>query len=82
MKILQNCYQVLPAGGRLFICDAIINEPNAPNLGKLIDIEMIVMTTGKERTVDEFKTLIEASGFAFEGIVDTPGPHSVICGRK
>ncbi len=82
LAILRNCYDALPAGGKIFICDCVITEPNQPNFGALLDIEMLVMTTGKERTVAEFKALIEGAGFNFEGITPTPGPHSIITGRK
>jgi SAM-dependent methyltransferase len=82
IKILKNCHRALPEGGRVFIAENIIGLPNEQSLGKLIDIEMLVMTTGKERTEKEFKVLLEKSGFNFLGITKTPGPLSIVSGSK
>ena len=82
LKILKKCYDALPEGGKIFICDSVIKEPNEPSFGTLIDIEMLIMTTGKERTEAEFKVLVEGAGFNFDGITPTPGPHSIVTGSK
>lgn len=81
-SILRSCRRALPAGGRVLVVDAVIGPGNAPELGKLIDLEMLVMTgKGRERTEAEFRSLLEASGFRLERIVPTASPVSVVEGR-
>jgi predicted transcriptional regulator len=82
IKILRNCYKALPDGGKIFIAENIIGPPNEPSLGKLLDLEMLVMTTGKERTEGEFKSLLERAEFKFMGITNTEGPLSIVTGIK
>lgn len=82
LKILKNCHKALPEGGKIFIAENIIGPPNEFSLGKLLDMEMLVMTTGKERTEGEFKNLLENAGFKFKGVTQTAGPLSIITGLK
>jgi len=48
---------------------------------KLLDINMLVMTGGRERTAEEFAALYRASGFELVRIVPTGPMLSVIEGR-
>lgn len=82
IKILKNCHKALSEGGKVFIAENIIGPPNEPSLGKLLDMEMLVMTTGEERTEEQFKTLLEKAGFKFMGVTKTPGPLSIVTGLK
>jgi len=82
IKILKNCYKALPEGGKVFIAENIIGSPNEPSLGKLLDLEMLVMCTGQERTEEEFKSLLEKAGFKFMGVTKTQGQLSIVTGLK
>jgi hypothetical protein len=48
---------------------------------RIMDINMMVMTGGKERTAAEWHTLLNAHGFTIDEIVPTPSPLSVIAAR-
>jgi len=80
--ILKNCYRSLPEGGKIFLGENVLSGPNQPGLGKLLDMEMLVMTTGKERSEKEFKNLLEGVGFKYMGVTPTEGPLSIITGQK
>lgn len=83
IKILQNCHQVMPENGKVLVVEAVISGPNEPSVGKLIDIEMLTMTTGgRERTASEYKELFAAAGFKLTNIIPTPSNVSVIEGVK
>lgn len=73
IKILSNIYKAMPAGGRLLIIDSVIPDDsrNTPHAGKLLDINIMAMTTGKERTLNEFKVLIEKAGLTFKRLIQT-----------
>jgi len=64
--------------GRVILLESVILPGNAPDFGKIIDIEMLAMPGGKERTEAEYRTLFERSGFRLSRIVPTQSPLSVI----
>jgi hypothetical protein len=76
--ILKNIRSVLPKDGRVLLLESVIPAGNDPHLGKIIDIEMLVMPGGKERTEEEFRKLFAGAGFALTRIVTTQSPLSVI----
>ena len=45
---------------------------------KFLDIEMLILPGGKERTAEEFRTLFERSGFQMTKVVPTKSPLSVV----
>jgi hypothetical protein len=49
-------------------------------VGKLIDIEMLALPGGRERTEEEYRALFESAGFHLSRIVETKSPFSVIEG--
>jgi len=78
--ILKNIRTALAGKrqGKVILLEAVIQEGNAPDLGKLIDLEMLMMPGGRERTADEFRALFARSGFEMQRIVTTQSPLSVI----
>jgi hypothetical protein len=64
--------------GKLLLLERIIRPGNEPDLAKLIDLIMLVMNGGRERTADEFERLLAAAGFRLGNIVRTASPHSVL----
>lgn len=62
-RILSNCRAALPPQGRIAIYDAVIEPGDAPDFGKLLDLEMLVITPGgRERTRTEFEHLFARAG--------------------
>ncbi len=62
-RILSNVRNVMSKGQRLLIVDAILPAGNTPSFAKLSDINMMVITGGKERTEEDFRQLLAATGF-------------------
>jgi hypothetical protein len=77
-RILSNCRKAIAADGRLLIVEALIPENNAPGLAQLMDINMLVMTGGRERTVKEYEKLAADSGFKVSRVVDTGTPLAIV----
>ena len=46
-------------------------EGNVPSAGKLIDVVMLLMTGGRERTVEEYRQLLARAGFRLNRVVPT-----------
>jgi hypothetical protein len=78
-RILQACHRALGARGRVLIVDAVVPPGNAPHFGKLLDLEMLVLTArGRERTKAEFSALLRGAGFRLSRVVATKSPLSVV----
>ena len=49
-------------GGRVLVCEALLPGRNEPSLLNLIDLEMLVMSGGQERTEQQYRKLFESAG--------------------
>ena len=79
-KILGNCRKGIRPGGRLLVVDQVVPGGNEPGVSKLMDLEMLVLPGGMERTEQQFRDLFAASGFRLERIIPTPGIQCIIEG--
>jgi hypothetical protein len=80
LTILRNIRKVLRADGRLLVIESIIPPGNEPSFGKLLDLNMMVIPGGKERTEAEYRDLFGKAGFRLNRIVPTAAEVSVIEG--
>lgn len=78
VAILKNCRRAMHPGARLLLLEAVIPPGNGPGLGKFLDLNMMVITGGKERTEREFAALLAASGFRPTRVVPTKSPVSIV----
>jgi hypothetical protein len=62
-EILRNCRRAIPNDGVLLLIEYCLGDDNAPSLGKTIDLVMMTITGGKERTVEEHRALLASAGF-------------------
>ena len=60
---------------RLFALEHLIGEANTEAEGKLMDLMMMVITGGRERTRAEFAILLDETGF---DIVSVTATHSML----
>ena len=74
----------MPAGdagdARLIVMERVIPAAGTPSEAKLFDINMLVTVGGLERTEDEHRKLLQASGFELTRLVPTTSPLSLIEG--
>jgi O-methyltransferase domain len=80
--ILRQCRRAIaqsPASSaKLLVVEKVIPPGNTPFPGKLTDITMLLVAGGRERTANEYETLLNGAGFALTHIVLTSSPASVI----
>ncbi|MFN8547113.1 MAG: methyltransferase [Candidatus Eisenbacteria bacterium] len=78
LAILRNCRRSMSSSARLLVIERVIPVGNDPMIGKLIDIGMLVLTGGQERTEAEYRALLEAAGFRQSAIVAAGEGTSVV----
>ncbi|MEX1013177.1 MAG: methyltransferase [Waddliaceae bacterium] len=71
IRILSNIRKAIQVGKKLFIFEFIIREGKAGQQEKTIDVAMMALFPGRERTEQEFSTLLETSGFSLKRIMTT-----------
>jgi ubiquinone/menaquinone biosynthesis C-methylase UbiE len=81
VSILKNCRRAMAENGRLLLVEAVVPDGSEPHFSKYMDLNMLIMTGGRERTEDEYRTLLEASGFKLTRIAPTKSPMSIIEGE-
>jgi SAM-dependent methyltransferase len=78
-RILQTCHRALGPGGKVLIVDPVVPPGNVPHYGKLLDLEMLVLTPrGRERTKPEFGRLLRGAGFRLSRVIPTESPLSLV----
>ena len=78
-RILKTARRAAKPSTRLFLCELVVTGPEQPHFAKLVDIHMLCACTGRERTADEFKALLEASGWRPAGVQALEGtPVSIV----
>jgi hypothetical protein len=79
-RILKNISQAMNADSRLLIVEYLLETGPGFSVAKLLDIEVLVMGGGRERTVDEYKALLDSVGIAVSKVVPTNrGPALLEC---
>ena len=78
IKILQNIHRAMNEKGKVLIVEMVVPEGNAPSPSKVMDVQMLIATGGKERTEAEYRKLLESSGFDLTRIIPTRSPFSIV----
>jgi O-methyltransferase domain/Dimerisation domain len=78
LAILGNCRKAMNSNARLLILETVLPAGDTPHPGKLLDIAMLVMPGGQERTEDEYGTLLSQAGFRLTRVVPTQSAVSIV----
>jgi len=70
-EILVNCRRAVPADGALLLVEWELPDANLPSTGKHIDLVMLAVTGGKERTIEEYRELLAKRCFRLNKVVPT-----------
>lgn len=81
VTILKNCRRAMVEGGRVLLVEMVVPPGNGPDLSKFMDLNMMVMTGGCERTAAQFSDLFSRAGFTLTRIVPTASMFCVIEAR-
>jgi hypothetical protein len=70
-EILRTCRRAMQPSATLLLCEFIVPGKNLPDLSKLMDIEMLVMSGGAERSEQEYRALLASAGFSLQRVIPT-----------
>jgi SAM-dependent methyltransferase len=76
--ILENCRRALRPNGRVVLVEMIIPADNSPGVAQFIDLNMLVLLGGRERSEAEFATLLRDAGFRTPRLIPTHSPFFII----
>jgi acetylserotonin O-methyltransferase len=83
LTLLARIFERLPSGGAVLIAEKLIAEDrNGPRWAHMQNLGMLLYTEGKERTVTEYKTLLEHVGFTDVRGSTTPSPLDALLAVK
>jgi O-methyltransferase/methyltransferase family protein len=60
--ILRHCREAMRPDGRVLVVEHVIAKGNAPDWAKLLDVNMLALLTGRERTLEQFRALLRSAG--------------------
>ena len=81
IAILKNCHRVLPHAGRVFLIEVVLADKQH-SFPYCMDLLMMAVTGGKERTLQEWHNLLFQGGFELVKIIPTETEFSVIEAKK
>jgi len=67
-RILRNCASSMKSGSKLLIVEMLISPGNSTSVAKLLDLEMMVLSGGRERTLEEYKALLKTAGLVYSNV--------------
>ncbi len=75
----RRAHDALEPGGGLYVVEMLLSD-SVPG-GGLLDLNMLVMTGGRERPLAKYDELLGAAGFRLESSMPTPSVASVLTAR-
>jgi hypothetical protein len=80
--VLRNCRCAIPSTGRLLLIERVMParlEPSSAHRAiAFADLAMLVGPGGQERTVDEYRALLESSGFRLAKVIATALEYCIL----
>jgi|APFre7841882724_1041349.scaffolds.fasta_scaffold47145_1 hypothetical protein len=78
ISILKAIRRAAPSHARLLLIEEIVPDDPGPAWSKMLDIHMLALIGGKQRTRREYEALLDAAGFSFKREIDTGAGISIL----
>jgi SAM-dependent methyltransferase len=78
ITILKHCRAALNPGGKVLVVESVVPAGNEPGFVKWLDLTMLVIPEGKERTEAEYRELFAAAGLKLNQVVHTAGELDIL----
>ena len=70
--ILRNTRAAMRQGDRLLVAEAIVPPGNEPHPSKQMDVTMLLWGDGRERTLEEYRDLLDSAGLRLNRVMSLP----------
>ncbi len=77
-KILASVRRAATPHARVLIVETLVPEVPGPHFGKTLDVIMLAVTGGRERSLTEYAALLERSGLRLERVLPTRSEYSIV----
>jgi hypothetical protein len=81
VRILRSSREALAKGGKVLVLERVIHEKGDYVWGNVVDVTMLVMTGGRERTLEHYSDLYEQAGLKLTRCIPLPSGFSIIEGE-
>jgi hypothetical protein len=78
IRILQNCRRAMLPGGRVAVIEQVLGDIGQPGPAPLMDVNMMVMLGGRERSETEYGQLFAAARLRLATTIETNTPMATI----
>lgn len=78
VSILKAIRRAAPSHAKLLLIEQMVPDDPGPAWSKMLDIHMLALIGGKQRTREEYETLFDAAGFSFKREIDTGAGITII----
>ena len=78
ITILRNCAQSMHAGGRIAVIEMLLGEIGEEGPAALLDLNMLVMASGRERSLNEYEALFGNAGLRLAKVTAMQPPYSIL----
>ncbi|HLW71314.1 MAG TPA: methyltransferase [Candidatus Binataceae bacterium] len=82
LDILRRCREAMSEKARILVLDAVLPAGDEPHPGKVLDILLMLLSEGRERTEQEFRELFERAGLELTKVIPTQSVLSIVEGRR
>jgi hypothetical protein len=73
IRILETVRRAMNGSSRLVLFEAVIVPKGKMDLGRMLDLHMLILFGAKERTHEDWVSLLSRGGFSLERVIPTPG---------
>jgi O-methyltransferase domain len=77
LRVLRACRAALHGDARVLVVDAVLSPGNAPDPNKMLDVGIMALTRGRERTAEDFQRLFAAAGLTLRRIIPPTAPSTM-----
>ena len=81
LRILGACRRAAANRGRLLIVEILLAEQPGPVMPELLNLHMLVMSGGSERSAAQYRQLLGSGGWRLAGIIPLPSGQSLLSAR-
>ena len=78
LRILRNCRTAMKPDGAVLLLELVMPEHGRPSRAAVADVNMMVLLTGRERTEEQYRSLLGSAGLRLTNVLELSAFESLI----